>query len=593
MTVSAEVLGIQGFSINCEVHPQEERDDCRTTGWVGHRAYNFAYLAKGPSGVLYDKFYCERCGKWKSLAYSIGNLKKHVVRAHPAEWTAICQKYGVDSPPGECVLSPEEKKKRICQFIVSNCQAFRTVESPEFQDMTDVRMTRHEVRERVMEMKNDIFLKLKNLLEKATDIAIAFDEWADAANVKYLGVRAYTVVERKYWHVCLEHIVLEPRQSTADELALLIERILKDKYHIREKVHCAVTDNASVMLSTVSKLGVVRMPCFCHVLNLMLTDVISVINIDPLVKFAGSTTNSSRFTAYLKKLGAKYCSIPTYSPTRWFSLWKTVRNCLEDRIAIDSFIAGEKRHNRPVVFIPPDAWDAAEKLQGVLQTFKNACCLLETDHFGSISHIFQAFRLVQESLIGNDVRDPRLKVAWDKALKTHWEKFVTREVRLIVAVAAILNPSVSLTLLSEEDINDAKMRLVEEIGNSNPPGNMDKAKRKEERDSQTGLTLSDIEDDLDDHAPGEIDLILKLDRSTIRRTQREFDLWEWWAGNKATYPALHDIALKYLAIPASSAAAERQFSKAKMIQGKKRQSLGTKSFQALVYVSENKRLLLN
>jgi Tfp pilus assembly protein PilF len=54
---------------------------------------------------------------------------------------------------------------------------------------------------------------------------------------------------------------------------------------------------------------------------------------------------------------------------------------------------------------------------------------------------------------------------------------------------------------------------------------------------------------------------------------------------------LYQLALKYLIIPASSAAAERQFSKAKRIQGERRQSLSTKTFQALVYVAENQKLL--
>jgi hypothetical protein len=66
---------------------------------------------------------------------------------------------------------------------------------------------------------------------------------------------------------------------------------------------------------------------------------------------------------------------------------ENVRNCVEDRSAIEAFIATEKKRHRPVIDISVKVRETAERLKGVLETFKTACSLPESDAFGSISHV--------------------------------------------------------------------------------------------------------------------------------------------------------------------------------------------------------------
>jgi hypothetical protein len=461
--------------------------------------------------------------------------------------------------------------------------------------MLGVSMTRKEVKNRVMDMRLDLMLKITKMLRTTSNIAISLDEWSDSKSDKYLGVRGYGVIANKYVNLCLEHICLTGNQSSAVELGLLLERILGDKYHVEQKVHYAVTDNASVMIATIEAIHLQRMPCFCHVLNLMLADILKEINIDELLEFLASFSKSTRFTGFLQSNKATYTTIPTYSPTRWFSLFKTVRNSLADRVAIDSFIAKERLNGKSVHPISQSTWDSVTKINSVLPSFRYTCKQLEGDAFGSLSHVWQAFAVLQNCCRNDSV----LKAAFDIAERTHWTKFVTTKVRTIVAIACILNPSVGLRLIPGHDFNLAKAKLCEEITamRSSTP-TIETPRKKDSQESQPVMTFSDVEDN-EEGETGELELFLALNRKAIAYSLRtlvdgpstSFDLLQWWLGNKQTYPSLYQLALKYLIIPASSAAAERQFSKAKRIQGERRQSLSTKTFQALVYVTENQKLL--
>jgi hypothetical protein len=64
---------------------------------------------------------------------------------------------------------------------------------------------------------------------------------------------------------------------------------------------------------------------------------------------------------------------------------------------------------------------------------------------------------------------------------------------------------------------------------------------------------------------------------------------EWWKENSSAFKVLSLIAKDFLAIPATSAASERIFSKAGNIVSLKRASLASKNVDSLVFLTENKK----
>ena len=69
------------------------------------------------------------------------------------------------------------------------------------------------------------------------------------------------------------------------------------------------------------------------------------------------------------------------------------------------------------------------------------------------------------------------------------------------------------------------------------------------------------------------------------------DLFEWWANREKRYPALAELARKYLCIPATLASAERVFSAAGNIVTSKRNYLLPENVNLLVFLYQNQKIL--
>ena len=67
--------------------------------------------------------------------------------------------------------------------------------------------------------------------------------------------------------------------------------------------------------------------------------------------------------------------------------------------------------------------------------------------------------------------------------------------------------------------------------------------------------------------------------------------FKWWASQELRFPILSQLAKKYLAIPATSAASERLFSDAGNVMTVKRTNLSPTTFEHLIFCKRNWRLI--
>lgn len=77
----------------------------------------------------------------------------------------------------------------------------------------------------------------------------------------------------------------------------------------------------------------------------------------------------------------------------------------------------------------------------------------------------------------------------------------------------------------------------------------------------------------------------------IQSSPIENDPLMFWFHNKDKYPHLHELALKVLSVPASSAPVERVFSAGGLLMRPHRASLGSKMLTSLIFLKCNKGLL--
>jgi hypothetical protein len=460
-------------------------------------------------------------------------------------------------------------------------------------------------------------------LAQQTHCSITFDEWTDGSAVKYMGINALTTGELGYRIFCLAHVPLDPDEGKAAGLAETVKQTL-DSFGLSGKVTYAVTDTTPVMPKTVSCLRLKWMPCFAHLFNLMLGQLIEAVRgfIQPLLNAVGPMVLSTKWAKLVK--AQRVQRIPSYSPTRWFSMEKLARNCLSLRPQIEEFIATSSQSVRHERFsaITPETWDVLDMTHGVLLTFRNAIEMLESDEYGTVSHVLEAHMMVDTTITNLNNVDPDcaqhiretieiISSTWRTTQSKHWQvpmtlpvpsvlspsskkslspeaQAISGTVREILILAVFLNPSVPLACLKPQDRCVGEELLREKVKGLKKAAPESGLGGNGTRHSiGKGISRQDLYG-----APEEWDEVteyLRVNRQNMCR-QASFRLGEWWIGEKTNYPILFAISEDLLLIPATSATSERPFSKAGRIKTKGRMSLKPENMEAMMALATNVRL---
>jgi hypothetical protein len=410
--------------------------------------------------------------------------------------------------------------------------------------------------------------------------------------------------------ISLEHVSLEAKD--AESICNTANRVL-ERYGIGNRVNFVVTDTAAVMVAAVKRMGKIWSPCWAHILNLMLGAMVGVLQDDFLgsvLQMAGRLSRTWRWSKILAHYeGYTVASIPTYSPTRWYSLAKLLAHTLKLREPIEEFFGG----SCPLV----SSWDKVMTFERVVSTFANATAYLESEEFGTFSRVYEWLYLIKKSALAAAVDWQAMTIAWAAAEEYIKEnvgpnegeesdrgRFLGSGVFLNnrVLVATFLNPAtLPGVVLSPGNFRSGQNMLMSlyaakkieaPLGNWSGMGGIrqeravDSPRRK---GRESGLTLEDFETGLqrEEQPIGELERFLVVNRAELRPELDGFDVLDWWNRHQASFPLLYQLALEYLSVPASSAAIERQFSKAKLVHSDRRQSLTPERLAGMVLLREH------
>jgi hypothetical protein len=532
-------------------------------------------------------------------------MNKHVEKVHP-------ERYGDARALPLPVSKPELPRKRLLGLVVENYLPFAFADSPRLRALFSVPDDRKSLSRYAVEVAAHVRDQIAPAVQCCRELVLVFDEWSDGRGMPYLGLKVHGCYDFegriRYQGWCLGHVPLEEKNHQA--LAAATLTILK-QYGIEEKVTFIVSDTTAVMPATARLLNKPWCPCWAHVLNLMLGKIVEAVRpegLDDLLRLVGTMNRGAQWRKLVASHGEfTSTAIPTFSPTRWYSLSKLVARAVmmwTDLEAYARLVAKSSAFDEVML-------QKMKDLQEILATFGNATASLESDEFGTLSRVYDWLWLLGETCRPIALKWPAVADGWSQAC-SYWHGLLgtnqgmARDTGLTlsigvsltdrVAAAAFLNPGCAYDrALSEGNqqlgfqVVRQSFDLLESVVDPSTPGDpISDLAGPDGSMVPAGLTLSDLHVRSPDRVVrSELDRYKVIDRTQFLEQGDNFRLLDWWNSQRSCFPKLCELAVRFLSLPATSAAIERQFSKAKRIHAPQRRSLARPKVEALVFLREH------
>ena len=545
------------WSHPCQVSAADVHPHPRQIHMISFRQFDdnplFVVPVDDNGNVHRDYFYCRICCKWLSISTSTGNINKHIYRKHPELVTRV---------------EPFDPQKIAAakRLILLNCLPFSICDDPNFR-MLCPGLERHSLSNYASELSDFIIDQIKNYIKNAVSVVLAIDEWSSQNNQPYLGIVAHCLFTNTYESFTIDQLVLRNKHNPAEIIAHTIANVIQE-YDIAETYKGFISDTTVKMPAANQILnqtiGSNWYPCYCHIFDLLINKILDDAN--PLLKsmflIQKKIGNTHAFHNYLILSNAKYSSIPSFSKTRWFSIYFTMRNFIELKEYITDFILQENIQIDEDSSFEPEIFQIVSEIIEVIATARTCIKELEAEEFGTVSLVLPSLRLFKKAVenLPNE-RWSEVKEQFFANLEGYSNAYFQGEQLTRLLVATRLNPIFTNELTSDEiSLTDQYIRST--IQNA-PAINSQPAIPVE----RYGLSL------FSSQSNDEIDQVTKYAAVALSLRECSVSLEEFWFNHIADWPDLAEFALETLLPPASSASCERQFSLANRIDTKRRARL--------------------
>lgn len=353
-----------------------------------------------------------------------------------------------------------------------------------------------------------------------------------------------------------------------------------EKYdlNVNSLISCT-TDNCPVMNAAAKELHIWRIPCVCHLLNLIFKEFVSncMETLKPFFTLLESLSRSSKYTIFSQKENIK--KVPSYIITRWTSFCETVlvfintkEKILEFCLLNDLKSPSEKE------------WKKLSQLKNLCIEYKRIINFFEGDHFGASGFFLCYIDLITDKFIELDKttfkeasKKARQKI---KELKNEYSQFW----KTIAPIALLLNPCVPYKkLLNEDEIHRAKLAIIQRM-HKYEPKDFGKGNKKKSQNDHPDY-MNKYYDSSDEDEISTLDIVLKN-----RKLKHDTDtLWHFWHEKiNASDPSLAYVAFDILGIVITSVSSERSFSKGRLIINDQRTRISSEHAKAQMIVQINK-----
>ena len=280
-------------------YPKENHPEI--ISWKRHIIYTDVWLAICANDIiLKDYFYCTSCNKWMTYRGNGYFIERHTSTHQLLEKndSNSSQEAEKDLPQTSILFNV---KKNLKSYLILSGAPFSHIEDPYLKLICPNLPSRQQFVKEIEEISSKTQIAIKKELESLSNICIAFDEWEDSSRRRYLGI---TAVGTSNIRVSTYTLALVPLLETSVNASYISQCVIQtfEKYDILNKVRVVVTDSASVMIAASNFLSCDRLPCICHIFNLLIGAFLKAeSSILETLTFYQNEFSTSKFLHLLKK----------------------------------------------------------------------------------------------------------------------------------------------------------------------------------------------------------------------------------------------------------------------------------------------------
>ncbi|CAH1114768.1 unnamed protein product [Psylliodes chrysocephalus] len=447
---------------------------------------------------------------------------------------------------------------------------------------------------------NKLKEQLKVILAEVKFISITSDIWTSPSNEGILTLTCHFIEDNT-----LRSAVLKTTQlmgsHTGAQISDAITNILTE-WNVKDKVVTILSDSGSNMLNAAALLQIRHIPCFAHVLNLLVHDILkdedeclkSVLKHckEIVAHFKHSTLSSDKLKEKQKAANLKTLKLIQDTPIRWNSTFFMIRRILEIRQPLTLAISECDKAPLP---LNASEMLLLEDLCNILKPFDEATKEISADQYVTISLIIPIIKGLTLSLqsLNNDLTSEEAKKILSICLQRVQVRFYPFETRSAVLLGTILDPRMKkLAFRQREHANNASQLLINEVTseiNRSKKNTLDEHSEGQIKPSTSQGLLGFLDELVSKQkeigtptSSAIIEVREYLEKPPISRSENPI---EYWKNYQCNY--LKQIAFKYLAVPATSVPSERVFSKAGLVMTDRRNRIKPKNLDCLIFMKSN------
>lgn len=175
----------------------------------------------------------------------------------------------------EKIFSKKQEKiiaKNIILFILFRTQTFQYIEDNYLKELSSELPNRNGIT-KILESIADITMKeIKAILLYSSSNSITFDRWSSKNGTPYFGITLKALIDYEFKDFFLDLIELSSENAT--NISAIVSSSLKEYGLDLNNITSCTTDNCPTMQAAARDLNVWRIPCVCHLLNLIFKEFI-------------------------------------------------------------------------------------------------------------------------------------------------------------------------------------------------------------------------------------------------------------------------------------------------------------------------------